>query len=473
MIVQKLYRHTATRHGRMIVFANDTRPLTSSLLRYGEWAEREINFMSSLIGQGATVLDVGAHIGTYTLAFSRLVGPNGRVVAFERQPTVFRVLQKNVSFNRLPNVILHGVAVGFSGGEPALDAADPKTTSEASVQASGSANNPVVNIDEFDLKRCDLLKVNVDGMERLVIEGARGTIQRHQPWIYADCNSAEAGLETRRMLQALGYGVRLHLAESFNAENVRGEIENVFADARQAALLGVPPGRASVLSSRTMRECEMLLEIDTADDLVLGMLNKPQYVSQLFLSGSAAASGPDRWIRDAVKSRWATSARVGRIQEELEAMQALAAERAAEIDDLSAQLKCTEEALDAREFLALGRLHDLEALEAKVEATLRQAEIARSLHRQDALRLEEASAEVRRIGLALLDAEADHARERDQSAALVEAAGAEANRLASALADALIDRDRERSQVAALLGSTSWRLTKPVRALGCALRGRL
>ena|SRR5437868_1400172 len=104
MDVADLYRTVRTRYGQMAVFANDTGAVSRSLLTYGEWAENELSFLGTLILPGATVLDVGAYIGTHTLAFSKLVGSEGRVVAIEPQPKTFELLTKNVFANRLTNV---------------------------------------------------------------------------------------------------------------------------------------------------------------------------------------------------------------------------------------------------------------------------------------------------------------------------------------------------------------------------------
>ena len=52
-------------------------PIGKSLAMYGEWAEPEIEFLSTFIGLGSAIIDVGAYLGTHTLAFSRRVGPGG------------------------------------------------------------------------------------------------------------------------------------------------------------------------------------------------------------------------------------------------------------------------------------------------------------------------------------------------------------------------------------------------------------
>ena len=69
------------RYGTMLTLPSDN-VIGKSLRIYGEWAEHELSILRSFISPGATVVDVGANIGTHTLPFSRWV-ENGRVMAIE------------------------------------------------------------------------------------------------------------------------------------------------------------------------------------------------------------------------------------------------------------------------------------------------------------------------------------------------------------------------------------------------------
>src|SRR4051794_33133529 len=92
------------RYGTMAVFLKDTGAATKSLLKYGEWAENEISFLHHFVEKGSTVVDVGAYIGTHTLAFANFVGAQGRVIAIEAQPATFGLLQRNIAM-ATPGVI--------------------------------------------------------------------------------------------------------------------------------------------------------------------------------------------------------------------------------------------------------------------------------------------------------------------------------------------------------------------------------
>ena len=72
-----------TRHGWMLIPRSDT-TIGESLRRYGEWAESEIALMGHFVGPGGTILEVGANLGAHTLAFAKMVGREGRVIAVSR-----------------------------------------------------------------------------------------------------------------------------------------------------------------------------------------------------------------------------------------------------------------------------------------------------------------------------------------------------------------------------------------------------
>ena len=63
-----------------------------------------VNLVKNEIKKGDVVIDIGAHIGYYTVLFAKLVGPEGRVFAFEASPTNFKILKKNVDVNGYQNV---------------------------------------------------------------------------------------------------------------------------------------------------------------------------------------------------------------------------------------------------------------------------------------------------------------------------------------------------------------------------------
>ena len=127
---------------------------------------------------GQTVVDVGANIGCFTVLAARLVGPEGRVVAFEPDPNNLTRLQRNIALNRLKNVTVLPNAIGdrtasvdlFGGGSslfPSLfdkvdDRQDPTLRGTVSMIALADA------LEMCQVTRVDYLKLDCEGAEHLI-----------------------------------------------------------------------------------------------------------------------------------------------------------------------------------------------------------------------------------------------------------------------------------------------------------------
>lgn len=296
-------RQIATRYGQMQVFANDVGAATQSLIAYGEWAQNELRLLSHLLAPGDTVLDVGAYIGTHSLAFADAVGPSGQVIAFEAQPVTFEVLSSNVASNHLDQVTLHNAVASFETGRlriPGISATDASSFGSASLLSVFEAGAPTdalwievasMTIDQLSLAACRLIKIDAEGMRALVLRGADDTLRRLQPVVYAECNTLEGGLATMALLQAAGLEVLAHVVPAFNPENFHQLAENLFGEAAEVALIGCNAASRAQLAGFELRHGELLLPIETADDLALALFNKPQYGPEVLRSCAAAASG--------------------------------------------------------------------------------------------------------------------------------------------------------------------------------------
>lgn len=320
MYDKSAYETVNGRYGVLTVFANDIGAATKSLLTYGEWAENEITFLRRFVRSGGTVLDVGAYIGTHTLAFARLVEPEGRVIAIEAQPGSFEVLRKNVEANVAAKrgyiVQIENAVASSEVGQVAIPTIDirrensfgsaslvsalddrPSTAGldEDSVQDLACVR--AITIDSLDLQRCELIKIDVEGLEHLVLRGALRTLGKCSPVVYCECNNLTAGLKSMALLESAGYKVFAHVVNAFNPDNFFEVQENIFDNAREVALVGLPADHAVQLRQCSARDCELLLDIGDADDLALALLNKPQYPVEVLRRGSAAKTGGDQFLK--------------------------------------------------------------------------------------------------------------------------------------------------------------------------------
>src|SRR5258708_4633510 len=105
-------------HGHPMVLheAKIDRYISPALRASGIFEPFETELAKVLIKPGDVVLDLGANIGYYTLLFARLVGPAGRVYAFEPEPANCALLKKNVELNGYENVVLVSKAVSNQTG---------------------------------------------------------------------------------------------------------------------------------------------------------------------------------------------------------------------------------------------------------------------------------------------------------------------------------------------------------------------
>lgn len=128
---------------------------------------------------GDVVADVGANIGLYAVALARRVGPTGRVIAYEPDAANAALLRRNLALNGAGGVVdVREVAVGSERGElPFLS-----DRQQSRFDPSGAARVRVVTLDD-ELERLALLKIDVEGFECAVLEGARSLLadERRRP----------------------------------------------------------------------------------------------------------------------------------------------------------------------------------------------------------------------------------------------------------------------------------------------------
>jgi FkbM family methyltransferase len=123
--------------------------------------------------EGDVVFDIGAGWGTEAPTLSRLVGPTGRVVAVEAHPWTCDLLRRTVAANRLENVTVVQAAVSDQPGE--LNISDLESISNTVMDGTAGHVVEAVTLDDL-AKRCgvdriDLLKMNIEGAERLAVCG--------------------------------------------------------------------------------------------------------------------------------------------------------------------------------------------------------------------------------------------------------------------------------------------------------------
>jgi FkbM family methyltransferase len=212
---------------------------------YGEWADGEMMLLRSLLRPGDVVVEVGANIGTHTLGFARMVGSDGRVIAFEPQKTLFQTLCANVALNGLTQIDCRQMAAGNEAGKliaPLIDYNCPGNQGGVGLELTGDGEAvEVATLDHLlQLPHLRLIKIDVEGMEKAVIEGAISTLQKHRPFLYVENDRLEHSESLIRTISAQGYRLFWHLVPAFNPDNFAGTQENIFPEGFSLNMLGIP-----------------------------------------------------------------------------------------------------------------------------------------------------------------------------------------------------------------------------------------
>lgn len=137
--------------------------------------------LAGYINPGIVVYDIGAHVGFYTLFFSTMVGPQGKVYAFEPARKNLNFLYKHIKLNHLANVIVREAAVGHDSGQaefifhPHASSTSYLATDRA-VSLGIKESVQQVTLDDFIQQGHpppDFIKMDIEGAEFLALQGMR------------------------------------------------------------------------------------------------------------------------------------------------------------------------------------------------------------------------------------------------------------------------------------------------------------
>lgn len=215
-------------------------------------------FLNRFLRPGMVVLDIGAHIGEYTLLAAEKVGEHGQVHSFEPSPVIYPVLEKNVQINGFTNVFLNQLAVSNKDGELEFEISSEPSTSSIRNLVGTKVDSKLtyvktVSLDRYcsDLKRKpDLIKIDVEGAEKYVLQSAHNILKlplSDSPTLvleYAPQNYARFNYQPSEILELLafyGYQALLYLGGSridpFVSNSDLPDIVNIIATKQLSYLL--------------------------------------------------------------------------------------------------------------------------------------------------------------------------------------------------------------------------------------------
>lgn len=188
-----------------------------------------------------TCLDVGASVGLTSLVLAQLsyagekLTPISKIVSFEPEPFTFKCMEKNTQiFSGLITAV--NSAIGARSGTLSFLKTPGSTTASHVVTEMDFAGiaNEIVNVERLDhyVEKLDLphvgfIKIDVEGHEKAVLQGAIGTIEKFNPWVYMEFNSwtliAFSGINSRDFLDDLLDGFQI----VYKVNKVSGALEPI------------------------------------------------------------------------------------------------------------------------------------------------------------------------------------------------------------------------------------------------------
>jgi FkbM family methyltransferase len=165
--------------GELYFDSRDTN-LTELVRRDGRWEADVVEFLRRRLAPGMTLVDVGAHVGYFSVLASGIVGSGGRVFAVEAEPRNVRLLQANLWRHGCDNVTVLPVAAYDRRGHVRL-VSNPDGLSGSSIDAEeGTAVKmvPCASLDDLlGATAVDVIKIDVERVEPQVIRGAEALIR--------------------------------------------------------------------------------------------------------------------------------------------------------------------------------------------------------------------------------------------------------------------------------------------------------
>ena len=209
---------------------------------------------------GDTVIDVCANLGAMTIPLARALGADGCVIAVEPVPYHARLLDSNLALNKLSNVEVHRVGCGAGPGRARIEPFDPNAPGnfgqiilrpDVSDPPIGGAAVPdqepdsivsVVPLDTIVSPQSEvrLIKIDAEGMESEILEGAAALLSRCRPILYLENDRQDQSAALLDRLRALDYATWWHLPPLFRPNNFFGETRNLFPQLVSVNVLAVP-----------------------------------------------------------------------------------------------------------------------------------------------------------------------------------------------------------------------------------------
>jgi FkbM family methyltransferase len=168
--------------------------VSRKLLEVGVWEPQSIQAVADHLSPNATFIDVGAHIGYYSLKAATIIGPNGHILSIEPNPQTLPKLRGNIEASQADAVSVWPVACAQSESTLQFFAAPESNTGESSLSKDNASQEGAAAVSysvqarpldaivkEAKLDRIDVIKIDVEGAEFEVLKGAATILDSYRP----------------------------------------------------------------------------------------------------------------------------------------------------------------------------------------------------------------------------------------------------------------------------------------------------
>lgn len=191
--------------------------VTDHLRDFGSHAGPFLSLAEAVIGPGDLVVDVGGHIGSFTIPLARRVGPTGRVLVLEPNQATRQYLQINVTLNDVDGIV--DILPCAAGAEPKDMGLEFRRANTGAARLAEDADDVVVRVVRLDdVVDGDpaFIKIDAEGYEIEVLNGARSTLERCRPSLLIEIDEGQlarfggAPEDVQRLLVDLDYSFLSH-----------------------------------------------------------------------------------------------------------------------------------------------------------------------------------------------------------------------------------------------------------------------
>lgn len=206
--------------GPLILVDPHDQQISLNIIAHGVWEEWVTTTVMSLLRPGARVVEVGANLGYYTLTMADRVGPRGRVTTLEANPRLAAMVVRSSQLSGLDDrvTVVAKAAMDVAGtvdfvtsrAHPGGGHVSP--WADSSVAGGERFQVEAVRLDDLDLGRVDLIRIDAEGSEPFILRGAEGMLRANpgvrivMEWSVVQMGSRTSVPDLVAWLSGLGFG---------------------------------------------------------------------------------------------------------------------------------------------------------------------------------------------------------------------------------------------------------------------------